>query len=63
MTLPDGTDAVEILKKEKSDLTIIAQTVYSGKSESFEIENKGFDDYITKPIDISALLVKIDNLL
>ena len=62
MPVLDGFEAIRIIKKEKKDLPIIAQTAFAEMSEIKKCKTSGCDDYITKPIDISLLTAKIENL-
>ena len=60
-----GIGGIEAMKKikTKSDIPVIAVTGFAMESDRKELINQGFDDYISKPIDIQSLNNKIDNLL
>ncbi len=58
----DGTDAMKIIKK-KYNLPIIAVTGLASASDMKNLMDQGFDDYISKPIDIQYLLQKINSIL
>jgi len=52
-------EATELIKKNKPDLPIIAQTAYALKGDKEKIMLSGCDDYISKPINKSLLMKKI----
>lgn len=58
-----GHEAVKEIKKIRKDIPIIAQTAYTGKEERDKCLQAGCDDYISKPIDISLLINKINYFL
>jgi signal transduction histidine kinase/CheY-like chemotaxis protein len=51
MPILDGYEAFEIIKKQKPDCIIIAQTAHSSSEVKEKIMNAGFSGYITKPLD------------
>lgn len=56
MPLKNGYDCTKVIKKERPDLPVIAQTAYAMSGER-EISNEaGCDDYLAKPIKVSELL-------
>lgn len=57
MPIMTGYEAAEIIKKQKPELPIIAQTAYA----LYELKKHGriFDDYIIKPIDGGFLIKKV----
>jgi len=63
LPIMNGYDAAEKMKISRPDLPIIAQTAYALDGDKEKALNAGCDDYIPKPIIISALLKKIDNFL
>ncbi|MFH0977248.1 MAG: response regulator [Spirochaetota bacterium] len=62
MTGINGTDAM-IKIKEKSNIPIIAITGFTGENNRKEFIAQGFNDYISKPIDIKLLIKKIEYLI
>lgn len=52
----DGFDATIQIKKERPELTIIAQTAYAMENDKMKAFNSGCDDYITKPINHNNLI-------
>jgi len=66
INMPDmnGYEATEAIKKERSNIPIIAQTAYSVSGDKEKILGSGFDDYISKPINKTELFKIIErNLL
>ena len=59
MPLMDGYDATEAILKIKPNAKIIAQTAYAMASDKAKCLDKGFVDYISKPIDKRVLIEKI----
>ncbi|MFN8256083.1 MAG: ATP-binding protein [Bacteroidales bacterium] len=52
MPLLDGKEAARLIKSANSRIPIIAQTAYAMENDRRVILSEGFDDYISKPIDI-----------
>lgn len=50
-----GAEVLQEIKKIKKDITVIAQTAYGTENEAVEYKMMGFDDFISKPIDIQKL--------
>jgi len=59
----NGLEATKIIKQFRKKLPIIAQTANAIAEERQKCFEAGFDDFITKPINISELLIKIDKWL
>ena len=59
----DGLAATKLIKQSNPDIPIIAQTAYALSGEKEKCLKAGCDDYISKPINISELLGKIDLLV
>ncbi len=59
----NGMDATRTIKKTKRTLPIIAQTANAISEEKQKCFEAGFDDFVTKPINISELFMKIDHWL
>jgi PAS domain S-box-containing protein len=55
----DGYTAINIIRKYKPDLKIIAQTAYASLDDKEKAINAGCNDYISKPIGRKALLSMI----
>lgn len=58
-----GLAATREIKKNRSDVTIIAQTAFVLSGESRKSIDAGCDDYIAKPIRTNELIIKIRNCL
>jgi CheY-like chemotaxis protein len=60
--MPDmnGLDATRAIKKFRKELPIIAQTANAIAEEKQKCFEAGFDDFVTKPINITELFMKID---
>jgi PAS domain S-box-containing protein len=60
--MPDmnGLDATREIKKFRKELPIIAQTANAISEEKQKCFEAGFDDFVTKPINISELFMKIE---
>ncbi len=56
MPVVDGFEATGIIKEFRSDIPVIAQTAYATQTDQHAILNKGFDDYISKPIKRKSFL-------
>ncbi len=59
----NGMEATKIIKGFRKELPIIAQTANAIAEERQRCFEAGFDDFVTKPINISELFVKIDQWL
>jgi signal transduction histidine kinase/CheY-like chemotaxis protein len=63
MPLMNGFEALEQIKPLRPSLPIIAQTAYSSSDDKLKIEEAGFADYITKPLNRERLFELIDKYL
>jgi hypothetical protein len=55
----DGYEATRLIRQQKPNLIIIAQTAYASHSERQKALDKGCDDYISKPTKKKLLLATI----
>ncbi len=55
----NGHECTRIIKKERPDLPVVAQTAYALAGEEGICREAGCDDYLAKPIKVSALLSAI----
>ena len=56
----DGYKAIKLIKKDKPELPIIAQTAYAMHDDEQKAREAGADDYISKPIN-EELIIKMIN--
>jgi DNA-binding response OmpR family regulator len=61
----DGFEICRQLKKESKtkDTKILAITAYDTQEHREKIKQAGVDDYFAKPLDVSVLEEKINNLV
>jgi len=60
MPIMDGETATKLIKEIRPGLPVIAQTSYALKHEIEKYAEAGFDEYITKPINIEEFDAVID---
>lgn len=60
-----GLESVKVLKKYKQydDIPVIAISAYASKRDVQQAYDAGFNEYITKPINVENFLNTIDNLV
>ncbi|MCK9203187.1 MAG: PAS domain S-box protein [Bacteroidales bacterium] len=63
MPIMDGYEATQIIKKDKPNIPIIAQTAYALKGEREKSLAAGCDNYISKPIDSKELIAILHKYL
>jgi signal transduction histidine kinase/ActR/RegA family two-component response regulator len=63
MPLMNGFEALEQILPIRPNLPIIAQTAYSSSEDKMKIEEAGFTDYITKPLNRERLFELINKYL
>jgi CheY-like chemotaxis protein len=56
----DGVDTTKIIKSKHKNLPVIALTSYAMKGDRERFMAAGFDDYISKPIDVNSFIEKIN---
>ncbi len=61
MPLKNGYECTRIIKKERPDLPVIAQTAYAMSGEREISREAGCDDYLAKPIKVKELLETLAN--
>jgi two-component system, cell cycle response regulator DivK len=59
----DGVEAIREIKKVRPDLPIIVQTANAFNEEWDRCFEAGCDDYITKPVNLQDLMIRIENIL
>lgn len=63
MPIMTGFEALEQIRPIRPNLPIIAQTAYSASEDKIKIEEAGFNDYITKPLNRDNLFELINKYL
>ena len=63
--LPDmtGLDVLRRIREHDPDIVVLMMTAYSSVETAVEAMRGGAHDYITKPVDVSAVLVKREKAL
>lgn len=59
----DGVEATRQIKQVRPDLPIIVQTANAFNEEWDRCFEAGCDDYITKPVNLQDLMIRIENTL
>ncbi len=59
----DGFTATKEIKSFARNVVVIAQTAYAFSMDHLEAKKAGCDDYLTKPLNMSLLLDKMDGYL
>lgn len=63
MPIVDGIQAIFQIKALNEKVPVIAVTAYATEYDKDQISQAGFDDYLTKPIEMSDLKEKIAKLV
>ncbi|MCX6556045.1 MAG: response regulator [Candidatus Aminicenantes bacterium] len=65
MPVMDGFEAINILKTDPAtkSIPVIALTAFAMQGDREKCMEAGYDDYITKPLDIRALVTKVKEYL
>jgi two-component system cell cycle response regulator DivK len=56
----DGVEAAKIIKNKNKNVPVIALTSYAMKGDRERFLAAGFDDYISKPLDLIDFLKKLE---
>jgi len=59
----NGIETTKIIKAKDKNIRVIALTSYAMKGDKERFLTAGFDDYISKPLDISDFLKKLEKQL
>lgn len=59
----DGLELLELIKREHADLTVVMMTAYGRIEMAVEAMKRGAYDFITKPFDHDALLLRLEKAL
>lgn len=63
MPIMNGLEATRLIKKDRSDLPVIAITAHALEGDREKTLDAGCDEYIAKPIQCKELLQKVSDLL
>jgi CheY-like chemotaxis protein len=63
MPLMNGFEATKLIKIQRPDLPIIAQTAYAMISDKQEADEAGCDAYLSKPIKINQITEILEKFL
>ncbi len=56
----DGVEAAKAIRKKYKDIPIIALTSYAMKGDRERFLAAGFDEYISKPLDVTDFLKRLE---
>ena len=59
----DGVETTKIIKAKDKNMCVIALTSYAMKGDRERFLTAGFDDYISKPMEVSEVLKKLEEHL
>ncbi|NBC81878.1 MAG: response regulator [Bacteroidetes bacterium] len=59
----DGFQVFQMIRGEKRDVPVIAQTAFTQSEDERKIKNAGFNDFLAKPISLNLLIQKMEHLL
>ena len=59
----DGYEATRLIKSINGKIPVIAQTAFAMSGDREKMTLAGFDDYLSKPVNISRLLAMVDHWL
>ncbi|VVB89392.1 Chemotaxis protein CheY [uncultured archaeon] len=57
----DGVEVTKIIREKNKYVPIIALTSYAMKGDRERFLSAGFDDYISKPLDVTEFICKVEN--
>ena len=63
MPIMNGFEATKIIKHERPDLPVIAQSAFTSKEDKANAKEAGADSFITKPINKTELLDMVTTFL
>ncbi len=56
----DGVEITKLIREKDKNVPVIALTSYAMKGDRERFLSAGFDDYISKPLDLTEFLKKIE---
>jgi PAS domain S-box-containing protein len=63
MPVMNGITAMSMLKEIRPNLPVVALTAHAMAGDRARYLNEGFDEYLSKPVDINLLFTLLDNIL
>lgn len=63
LPIMDGVEAAKIIKSKNKKVPIIALTSYAMKGDKERFLAAGFDEYISKPIEVSDFMKKLEKYI
>lgn len=63
MPVMNGITAMSMLKEMRPDLPVVALTAHAMAGDRGKYLNEGFDEYLSKPVDLNLLFALLDNIL
>ena len=63
MPVMNGITAMSMLKEVRPNLPIVALTAHAMSGDRGKYLSEGFDDYLSKPVDLNQLFALLDNIL
>jgi PAS domain S-box-containing protein len=63
MPVMDGITALQEIKKLRSGIPVVALTAYAYENDKNNLMEKGFDSYLSKPVDQDQLLNQVKKIL
>jgi len=61
MPVMNGITAMSMLKEIRPELPVVALTAHAMAGDKIRYLNEGFDEYLSKPVDINLLFTLLDN--
>ena len=59
----DGLELLELIKRQRPDQTVVMMTAFGGIDTAVQAMKNGAFDFITKPFDHEALIVRLEKAL
>ena len=56
----DGVEVTKIIKNKNKEIPVIALTSYAMKGDRERFLAAGFDEYMSKPLDVTAFLKRLE---
>ncbi len=56
----DGVEVTKIIKNKNKEIPVIALTSYAMKGDKERFLAAGFDEYMSKPLDVTAFLKRLE---